>query len=92
MPQFQELLIKKELCRLCVDNALFCGVAPGELDGMDLADSGHFDSMALTFLKGAVDDEWGVEIAPALFLTKLRTLSDVASFIQTKLSGSQFHS
>lgn len=69
--------ILAELQSFCVENGIFQeGVAVDP--STDLIDSGSMDSMGLATLQAWVQERFGCEIAPEVFLMELRTLSSLS--------------
>lgn len=71
----------RELCRICVESEIIVGDVTDDVISMDLVQSAKIDSMMLVYMQAAIEDRWGVEIPPALFVTKLRTLEQIATHI-----------
>lgn len=64
----------EELCGFCRDNGIFRDGVEIDPD-LDLIDSGLMDSMGLATLQAWIQERYGLEIAPEVFLMELRTLS-----------------
>lgn len=78
----------KDWCALLVGLCLEQGVIEPDAAELspdaDLIESGVVDSMGLYSLRSLIKDRYGVEIPEALFIGELRTLRQIAAFLQLR--------
>jgi len=69
------------LSSLFFENGIFTEAISEEQFDDDLLESGHMDSMSLMMLIETIQQEYGLEIEPAIFIAELRNLNQLSQFI-----------
>jgi len=69
------------LSSLFFENGVFSEAISEEQFDDDLLESGHMDSMSLMMLIETIQQEFGLEIEPAIFIVELRNLNQLSQYI-----------
>jgi acyl carrier protein len=73
-------VVREHLLATCQASGLFAAEVPVDCDA-DLVESGLIDSMGLLTLQSLAEETYGVLIPEAIFVAELRTLTQVAAYL-----------
>ena len=80
------------LMALCRENGVIDPNIENYSESEDLLEGGLLDSMGLVYMQAIIEEEFAVNLAPELFITELRNIRSIASYLAESMAQTQMES